>query len=560
MRLWQHKGSVTLETQKPTLSGQWVYYLIGLLGGLIALFLWYASVRQSSSNLNHIIELQAEHVANDIKIQFELRISALQHMAKHLEESPALSGVNWQNNVMDFVNNDGGFRAIGFVNPELTALNLYPGQSRSDEAYYQQLIQQRGNTLLGIKNDQPWISSLVNGPLGEKTLFMVMPLTQAINHREGYLISMISVDSLFSQQLSHDDYLTTVTMNGQTIYSDGAQKSAGRMNPKISAFTLNGANWVVRVQPTKHLMSVVKTNLPDIALLLGISIIILFLVTSRLAELARQRAKSLDQMNQDLKNEMAERSVAEASKQRLERELLQGQKLQAIGTLAGGIAHDFNNILYAIMGYVEMARDDVIKDSLVYNNLGKVLEASQRGQELIARILAFSRSQHHEFKPIAIRSTLESVLALLKPTIPASVVINFKDNLKDDFVILGDQTRLHQIVVNLINNAVDAMDGEGTVTITLSVIKAQDQLLRQFPDSRYCKIEIRDTGHGMDQTTLGRIFEPFFTTKEVGKGTGLGLATVHTTVKEHQGEILVTSQLDTGTTFTLLLPEYQKGD
>jgi signal transduction histidine kinase len=149
---------------------------------------------------------------------------------------------------------------------------------------------------------------------------------------------------------------------------------------------------------------------------------------------------------------------------------------------------------------------------------------------------------------------------LLKPTIPASVVINFKDNLKDDFVILGDQTRLHQIVVNLINNAVDAMDGEGTVTITLSVIKAQDQLLRQFPDSRYCKIEIRDTGHGMDQTTLGRIFEPFFTTKEVGKGTGLGLATVHTTVKEHQGEILVTSQLDTGTTFTLLLPEYQKGD
>jgi signal transduction histidine kinase len=253
---------------------------------------------------------------------------------------------------------------------------------------------------------------------------------------------------------------------------------------------------------------------------------------------------------------------AEDSKKKLEKELLQGQKLQAIGTLAGGIAHDFNNILYAIIGYVEMAREDVTQDTLVYNNLGKVLEASHRGQELIARILAFSRRQHYEFKPVAIKSTIESALSLLKPTIPASVVIDFTADLSEDFTLLGDQTRLHQIIVNLINNAVDAMDGEGTVTIKLGLVPMNDDLLQQFPDIRhckYCRIDVTDTGHGIDQNTIARIFEPFFTTKEVGKGTGLGLATVHTTVKEHHGEIMVTSQLGAGTSFIILLPEYKIG-
>ena len=288
-------------------------------------------------------------------------------------------------------------------------------------------------------------------------------------------------------------------------------------------------------------------------LTIGISISLLAGMMTRLVQVTKSRNNAYKRFQ----NELAERIKAEESKQKLEVALLQGQKLQAIGTLSGGIAHDFNNLIYAIKGYIEMAREDVPKDSSIYRNLGKVLDAAQRGQELIARILAFSRKQKQiELHPIHLKSVFESVISLLKPTIPSSVAIHLND-ISKDYMILGDQTKLHQVIVNIINNAVDAMDGEGAITIHITQIVANDDYLLQFPNianADYCKIDISDTGHGMDQTTMKRIYEPFFTTKEVGKGSGLGLSTAHTIIKEHHGEISVTSQLGQGSTFTLLVP------
>lgn len=301
-------------------------------------------------------------------------------------------------------------------------------------------------------------------------------------------------------------------------------------------------------------------SLPWIILTLGLSLSAVLAVLVRLIQLKNQSTQSLSIVNKDFEKQSQEHFRSEEIKQKLERALLQGQKLQAIGTLAGGIAHDFNNLLYAIIGYVELAREDVEKESLVYTNLGKVLEASHRGQELISRILTFSRRQRHDFKPIKLQTMIENILSLLRPTVPASVTIIFQ-TMKEDCTILADQTQLHQIIVNIINNAVDAMDGEGIITLKVQYVTAQDELLKQFPNIAlvdYCKIEIIDTGHGMDPTTIERIFEPFFTTKEVGKGTGLGLATAHAIIKEHHGEIMVNSELGHGTTFTLLIPEYKE--
>ncbi len=294
-------------------------------------------------------------------------------------------------------------------------------------------------------------------------------------------------------------------------------------------------------------------------LVTGICLSLLAGMLVRLIQLTSERKRARQLIDETVQEEMAERMEAAETRQKLEKALLQGQKLQAMGTLAGGIAHDFNNILYAIIGYVELAREDVPADNLIQKNLGKVLEGCKRGQDLVARILTFSRRQHPDFKSVCVKETLEGVLELLRPTIPASVTIDFKST--GDCSILGNQTQLHQVIVNLINNAVDAMDGEGDVKITLSRVHSSDKIFAQFPNvikGMYCKIRLSDTGHGMDQTTMERMFEPFFTTKEVGKGTGLGLATVHTIMKEHQGEIAVESQLGRGTTFTLLLPEYSQ--
>lgn len=300
-----------------------------------------------------------------------------------------------------------------------------------------------------------------------------------------------------------------------------------------------------------------ENYVPWLALILGISITALLTALVHAIQVARQHAYSLDYSNLTLKKEIADRMSAEETKQKLEVALLQGQKLQAIGTLAGGIAHDFNNLLYAIIGYIEISREDVNKNSLTYKNLGKVLEAAHRGQDLIARILAFSRRQHQQFEIIDLKNTIEAALLLLKPTIPASVMLEF--HATETSLIHGNQTQIHQVFVNMINNAVDAMDGEGTIEITLIKITKDDPLLHQFPklkEPAYFKISVHDEGHGMDQSTMERIFEPFFTTKEVGKGTGLGLSIVHSIIEEHAGEISVSSQLGSGTTFVILLPEH----
>jgi signal transduction histidine kinase len=260
-----------------------------------------------------------------------------------------------------------------------------------------------------------------------------------------------------------------------------------------------------------ELLRELRVYLPWLALVIGLGFALLVGAVMRVGQIAILRTYTLNEMNEDLKREIAERIHAEETKQKLEVALLQGQKLQAIGTLAGGIAHDFNNLLYAIIGYVEMAREDVPQESLVHKNLGKVLEACQRGQELIARILSFSRRQHPKFDEINLTTTIEAVLALLRPTVPASVIIHFETNTNP--TILGNQTQLHQVLVNLINNAVDAMDGEGTITIQMNHLEANDPFLKQFPKRRpqnYCKIDIIDTGHGLDQQAMERMFEPFF--------------------------------------------------
>lgn len=257
-----------------------------------------------------------------------------------------------------------------------------------------------------------------------------------------------------------------------------------------------------------------------------------------------------------LEHEIFERSEAEKEREEMKQALLQSQKLEAVGMLAGGIAHNFNNILYAIQGYVQMARSDVDSSTISYQNLGKVLEAVDRGQELVQGILCFSRRDHYHLEQICLKEVLESTIKLLRSTLPASVELIVNIDIRPS-MLEGNRTQLQQVFINIIRNAADSLGEKGRIIVQAAVESDAEglKLLRPgLPYSAYFVVTITDNGSGMSEDTLRHLFEPFFTTKDVGKGTGLGLATARSIVRDHRGEVVVQSAPNKGSTFIVLLP------
>jgi PAS domain S-box-containing protein len=244
------------------------------------------------------------------------------------------------------------------------------------------------------------------------------------------------------------------------------------------------------------------------------------------------------------------------NEKKLESQLRQSQKMEAIGTLTGGIAHDFNNILTVITGYTHLLQRELGGSHPLRSYVDQVLLASQKAADLTQSLLAFSRQQPVTLVPLDVNSTIKAAEKLLKRLLTED--IEFRTSLADDdMIIMADKSQMDQIIFNLVTNARDAMPKGGVLTIetSMAVIDTAFIKLHDFGKTgKYVQISISDTGEGMDEITQQKIFEPFFTTKEIGKGTGLGLATVYGIVKQNNGYITVGSSLNLGATFRVYLP------
>ena len=251
-----------------------------------------------------------------------------------------------------------------------------------------------------------------------------------------------------------------------------------------------------------------------------------------------------------------EKKRMEQEKRSLEVRLLQAQKMEAIGTLAGGIAHDFNNILSGIFGYTQLAEIHLKSPEKAKEYIHKIFEGAERAGLLIQQILTFSRHTEYNRKQLNIAVTLKEALKMLRSTIPSTIEI--QENISTQARVLADPTQIHQVILNLCTNAYHAMaDQGGVLTVGLCETDIGEGFCLDRPDlkpGRHVRLEVSDTGPGIEPKMQQRIFDPYFTTKELGKGTGLGLAVVDGIIKKHRGIIRLESEPGKGARFLIYLP------
>jgi signal transduction histidine kinase/CheY-like chemotaxis protein len=254
---------------------------------------------------------------------------------------------------------------------------------------------------------------------------------------------------------------------------------------------------------------------------------------------------------EQLETELDERRRMEAESEKLRDQFVHAQRMDAVGTLAAGLAHDMNNILGGILAFAEVLYAEA-KEGHVRADLARIRQEAERGSALTRSLVAFSRRGQYRRRPILIHSVLDDMGPLLTRTIGKNVVLTRVDG--PPTIIDADPAQLGQVLLNICNNASDAMQGSGTLSITTDEIDVDEGEVTGLPAGRYATLAIADTGGGMDAETKKRIFEPFFTTKPVGKGTGLGLAMVIGAIQAHGGAITVDSEVGKGTTMTIYIP------
>ena len=297
-----------------------------------------------------------------------------------------------------------------------------------------------------------------------------------------------------------------------------------------------------------------------ISLLVGLIVALGLEVTSRRRDHALSLVDDLARKNAKLDEAMAEQMQAETTRTKLENELRQAQRMEAVGRLAGGVAHDFNNLLAVILNYADFISEGLPDDSDLQQDIAEVSNAARRAAELTRQLLVFSRRDLVTPSVIDVNTSINNLLNLLQRTLPEEIALDTQ--LAPDLPnVLADPGELEQVLVNLVVNARDAISGAGRITVETtkqSIDEHAAEAHAGLTAGNYVRIAVVDTGSGMDSETANRVFEPFFTTKGPGSGTGLGLATVYAIANRYGGCVTVYSEVGLGTSFKVYLPATNK--
>ncbi|MBF0467266.1 MAG: response regulator [Desulfamplus sp.] len=279
---------------------------------------------------------------------------------------------------------------------------------------------------------------------------------------------------------------------------------------------------------------------------------------TEMEERVQERTAELSITNAVLKNEIAENERAAREKEKLQIQLNQSQKMESVGRLAGGVAHDFNNMLGVILGHTELVLMDIKPEEPLFDRIQEIRKAAERSSDLTRQLLAFARKQTVEPKVLDLNETVEGMLNMLRRLIGEDINLKWIPG-PEPWRVRVDPSQIDHILANLCVNARDAITGSGNIIIETTRSVLDETFLAAhagFIKGDYMQLSVSDDGCGMDKSTMGKLFEPFFTTKELGKGTGLGLATVYGIVEQNNGIIKTYSEPGKGTTFRIYFPRH----
>ena len=344
---------------------------------------------------------------------------------------------------------------------------------------------------------------------------------------------------------------------GYHVYhSNWWQDNGMKWSKKINAYTtikISDIAWIISVQMDyAEIEQPIRGTLINISLIAIIIIVFLLIVSYIIFKIDKKR-KALEIETKYLKelNKTWEELI------KSEARLRHSQKLQTIGTLTSGIAHEFNNLLTPILGYSEILLQSIGSKDSMHEDLWEINKSALRAKEIIEQILVFSRNDNVASKAIPLRVdyVVSESMKLIKSILPNNIEV--LQNISSSELIIGSATQLQQVLLNLYTNSYHAMKAKGGI-LELNVdavdIFDVESTELNIAEGRYIKVQVKDTGMGMDEETISQIFDPFFTTKETGEGTGLGLSVVHGIIKNHNGSIVVKSQLNVGTKVDIYLP------